>query len=160
MPLLDPQCVLVGCARITRAQALAFTANHPIGRVAGMIYDVASALHIDPAFALAEAILETGWGTSAFAQRRHNWYGYQAYYGQADDARAFATDEEGIRIPLQDMAHNYFTPGGPYYAEGAGTTLTGWAEAWVDGPPAHWESACRDILALMEMAMKMPSPPA
>ena len=147
-------CVIVGCSRITRQQALTFTASHPIGRVAGVIFDVAASLFIDPAFALAEAVLETGWGTSRLARNRCNWYGYQAYYQNPDAAHTFASDEDGIRIPLKDMATNYFSPGGTYYADGRGTTLAGWAQAWVDGNSQHWESACREILALMQSAMR------
>ena len=147
-------CAIVGCSRITRTQALAFTARHPIGSVAGTIFDVVTSLEIDPAFALAEAILETGWGTSRLARNRHNWYGYQAYYGHPDAAHAFTSDEDGIRIPLQDMATNYFSPAGTYYADGGGTTLAGWAKEWVDGNPQDWQSACRAILSLMQSAMQ------
>lgn len=155
--VLDMDCPIVGCQRMTRAQALAFTASHPIGQVAGLIYDRAASLGIDPAFALAEAILETGWGTSGFAQNRHNWFAYTAYFETPDAASTFASDGEGIRIPLQDMKQQYFTPGGTYYADGAGTTLAGWAKEWVDGGSAHWQSACRQILSLMHAAIQFPA---
>lgn len=151
---LDMQCSIVNGQRITRPQALAFTANHPIGQVAGSIYDYAVSLGIDPAFALAEAILETGWGTSGFAQNRHNWFAYTAYFENPDAASSFESDDDGIRIPLEDMKQHYFTPGGTYYADGDGTTLAGWAKEWVDGGPAHWKSACRQILSLMPSAMQ------
>ena len=152
---LDMQSSLVNCQRITRAQALAFTANHPIGQVAGTIYDCAVSLDIDPAFALAEAILETGWGTSGFAQNRHNWFAYTAYFENPNAASTFLSDDEGIRIPLQDMKQQYFTPGGTYYDDGAGATLAGWAKQWVNGGPAHWQNACQQILSLMQSAMQM-----
>ena len=150
---LDVGCPLVGIRRITRGQALAYTAPRPIGRVAGTIYDTAVQLSIDPAFTLAEAILETGWGTSAFARNRHNWYAYQAYYNDPDKARHFASDAEGIQIPLRDMAANYFSPTGPYW--GGGATLAGWARQWVDGPPAHWGGACTQLLLLMGAAIRV-----
>lgn len=110
-------------------------------------------LNIDPAFALAEAILETGWGTSAFAEKRHNWYGYEAYFADPEHAHAFSSDEEGIRIPLEDMAQQYFSPGGTYYQDGRGRTLAGWASVWVDGNPAHWQGAMHQIILLMRAAM-------
>ena len=153
---LGMDCPLTGVARITRSQALTYTGARPIGRVAGIVYDTAVTLSIDPAFALAEAILETGWGTSAFARKRHNWYAYQAYYQDPDRARHFASDEDGIRIPLQDMAVNYFAPNGQYWAGGSGATLAGWASQWVDGTPAHWQTACKQILLLMQAAIQAP----
>lgn len=154
METLDMDAPIVGVRRITRAQAILWTQNRPIGRVAGMIYDEAVSRRIDPAFALAEAILETGWGTSVFARNRHNWFAYQAYYEDPNQARTFAQDLDGIRIPLEDMSANYFSPGGRYWAGGNGATLSGWAKEWVDGPPAHWQGACRQILALMRAAMR------
>lgn len=154
MDSLDFSCTLVGPPRITRNQALAFTATRAIGKVAGSIYDTAQSLGIDPAFALAEAILETGWGTSSFAVNRHNWYGYEAYYENANQARTFGSDDEGIRLPLEDMHRNYFTPGGSYYQNAAGRTLQGWASQWINGGPAHWQDACRQILWLMQAAIR------
>ncbi len=69
-------------------------------------------------------------------------------------ARAFASDEDGIRIPLQDMARNHFKPGGAYYAGGYGRTLAGWAKEWVDRNPRQWQAACQEILELMRAAMQ------
>ncbi len=120
--------IICGVQRINREQALTYTTGHPICAVSGIIHDTALALDIDPAFALAEAILESGWGRSNFAQNRHNWYGYEAYFQRPDAARTFASDEEGIRVALEAMASQYFSPGGAYYAGGAGKTLGGWAK--------------------------------
>ncbi len=69
MEPLEIDCPIVGCARITRDQALAFSAGRPIAQVAGQIFDCASSMNIDPAFALAEAIKETGWGTLGFCPK-------------------------------------------------------------------------------------------
>ncbi|NMP21313.1 glucosaminidase domain-containing protein [Sulfobacillus harzensis] len=156
METLDGQSRITGVRRITRGQALAFTSTRPIGAVAGTIFDQAVALNIDPAFALAEAILETGWGTSGFARNRHNWYGYQAYFQDPNQAHTFESDEDGIRIPLEDMATHYFSPGGTYYAQGRGCTLAGWAAHWIDGYPAHWQRAMGEILSLMRSAINHP----
>jgi hypothetical protein len=147
---IDGSTPIVSPPRITRQQALAFTESRPIGRVAGTIYDVAQSLGIDPAFALAEAILETGWGSSPLAQQRHNWYGYMAYLNNPDSARSFADDSEGIRIPLQDILQHYCSTGGLYYDGGRGGTLAGWARNWVDGSHAHWQDAVAQIIWLME----------
>jgi hypothetical protein len=48
------------------------------------------------------------------------------------------------------MARSYFTPGGPYYAGGAGATLKGWARHWIDGSEANWQRGARNILSLMQ----------
>lgn len=154
---INLQSLIVGTPRISREQASAFTQNRPIHAVAGLIYDTAVSFNIEPAFALAEAILETGWGRSNFAQNRHNWYGYQAYFENPGAARWFETDAEGIRVALQDVAEQYISPGGAYYQNGAGRTLGGWASQWIDGNPQHWHSACQELVWLMQAAMRCQS---
>lgn len=140
---------LTNVCRVSLEEALAYTRGRPIGRVVPIIYQTATDLGIDPAFAIAEAILETGWGTSKLAQNRHNWYGYQAYFEEPSKARSFASDEEGIRAALQEMAHHYFSPSGRYYADGDGATLLGWAAKWVGGNAENWQNAVRHIGQLM-----------
>ncbi len=147
---LTSAAALSGISRATLGQALSYTHGRPIERVVPIIHTIAEELGIDPAFALAEAILESGWGTSDFARSRHNWYGYQAYYQDSSQAKRFASDEEGIRAALEAMARNYFSPGGTYYAGGAGATLEGWARHWIDGGAENWQRGVRTLLRIIQ----------
>lgn len=146
---LDTDAPLTGMRRLTRGQALDYTAARPIGQVAGLIHDAAVSMDIDPAFALAEAILEMGWGTSPFARDRHNWYAYQAYCRDPNHARHFASDADGIRIPLLDMVTNDFRRSGTYRAGGRGHgwragQSTGWMALPSIGetPAARFSNGC------------------
>ena len=159
MSLKDPvtgDAALRGVERATLGQLLAYTEGRPIQRVVPIIYSIASELDVDPAFAVAEAILESGWGTSNFACTRHNWYGYQAYYEDSAQARRFATDEDGIRAALEAMARNYFAPGGTHFAGGAGATLKGWARHWIDGGPENWQRGVRTLMRIMQGIVNSP----
>lgn len=154
---IDERVIVVGTVRASQQQAERFTAGRPISIVTDIIYEEAMARSIDPAFALAESILETGWGSSPLAQRHHNWYGFQAYYDDPGRFRRFPDDRTGIQVPLEYMRTAYFTPGGTWYRNGEGLTLAGWAEKWVDGPPAHWGAAVRQLILLMAALIKIPA---
>lgn len=147
--VIDEHTLLVGVVRASRAQVERFTAGRPIALVSDIIYDEALTRGIDPAFAVAESILETGWGRSPLAQRHHNWFGFEAYYEDPGRFRRFPDDRTGIQVPLEYMRAQYFAPGGTWYREGAGKTLSGWAQKWIDGPPAHWGAAVRQLMLLM-----------
>jgi hypothetical protein len=153
---VDGSSLLVGIVRVSVAQAQQYTVGKPIAAVTPLIYSQARARSIDPAFALAESILETGWGRSTFARQRHNWYAYEAYYQDPDHARRFSSDEEGVAVALDAMLHQYFTPGGAHYGNGEGRTLSAWARSWVDGPPQHWRAAVHELCLLMTAMMAVP----
>ncbi len=153
---IDGDAPLTGRCRVSLGQAMVYTRGRPIEAVVPIVYEAALELEIDPSFAIAEAILETGWGTSTLARTRHNWYGYQANYEDPSRARNFTSDEQGVRTALETMATQYFSPGGRHYRDGRGATLDGWAELWVDGGQANWHAAARHIAQIMAQMMALP----
>ncbi|MHB8489748.1 MAG: N-acetylglucosaminidase [Candidatus Dormibacteria bacterium] len=79
--------------------------------------------HVSARYFVAHAILESGWGTSAIAQYKHNLFGFGANdanpYG---DATTFPSFDACIQYVAQFIATNYLTVGGQFYH---GPTLRG-----------------------------------
>lgn len=55
---------------------------------------------------LGQAALESGRGTSNFARNRNNYFGYEAYDSNPDNAKGYATPEESINDYL-DLISSY-----------------------------------------------------
>ena len=153
---IHEQALLRGLVRASPGQVRQFTYGRPIALVADLIYEEALSRSIDPAFAVAESILESGWGRSPLAQRHHNWYGFDARYEDPGRFRSFPSDQVGIATALDYMSRVCFEPGGVHYRHGLGCTLSGWAEIWVNGPPVHWGAAVRQLIVLIGALMKVP----
>lgn len=87
---------------------------------------------INAIFGIAQAALESGWGTSIIAKNKHNLFGMNAYdkdpYGSA---AVYATPEESVNDWAAFMKKNYLTPGGVYYS---GATLTGISRHYASDP--------------------------
>lgn len=87
---------------------------------------------INAHFALAQAILETGWGNSVIARNKNNLFGMNAYdsnpYGSA---ASYASPQDSVRDWATFMLKNYLTPGGPYYS---GPTPSGIARHYASDP--------------------------
>lgn len=130
---VQSQSLIDVVSRVTIDQMLVFTSGHPIQQVVPNIYHISVSIGIDPCFALSEAILETGWGTSYDAKVRHNYYGYEAYYSNPSAAKVFPNPTSGITLALTDIKKEYCTEGGEYYDDGAGATIAGWAKHWING---------------------------
>lgn len=145
---VSPTSLITVVTRATLDQLLGFTTGHPINNVVKDIWSISVTYGIDATFALAEAILETGWGTSYDAKVRHNWYGYEAYFASPSQAKVFANDALGIRTALTDIKQQYCTEGGTYYDAGQGATIAGWAKHWVNGGNSYL-SAVSTIVTLM-----------
>jgi beta-N-acetylglucosaminidase len=79
--------------------------------------------HVSARYLVAHSIEESGWGTSAIAQQKHNLFGYGADdsdpYG---DAMTFSSFSACILYVAQVVSKVYLTPGGTYYH---GPTLRG-----------------------------------
>lgn len=94
--------------------------------------DVEAKHGINALFGIAQAALESGWGTSVIARNKHNLFGIQAYdrdpYG---NAAVYATPEECVSDWAVFLKKNYLTPGGVYYS---GATPTGVARHWASDP--------------------------
>jgi beta-N-acetylglucosaminidase len=74
-------------------------------------------------YLVAHSIEESGWGTSAIAQDKHNLFGYGADDGDPyGDAMSFSSFSACILFVAQQVRIGYLTPGGAYYH---GPTLRG-----------------------------------
>ncbi|MFZ0921150.1 MAG: glucosaminidase domain-containing protein [Candidatus Dormiibacterota bacterium] len=97
--------------------------------------------HVSARYFVAHAILESGWGTSAIAQYKHNLFGFGADdanpYG---DATTFASFDACIQYVAQFIATNYLTVGGQFYH---GPTLRGMNVDYASDP--NWAEKIASI---------------
>jgi hypothetical protein len=71
---------------------------------------------INARYFLAHAILESGWGTSAIARRKHNLFGYSAFDRDPwKYATRYKTYQQGIRAVAEQVRDGYLTPGGRWW---------------------------------------------
>lgn len=59
--------------------------------------------------------LESAWGTSGYATKRNNLFGWQAYDKNPDLAKDFATKEEAIMTVARALSNNYLSEDGCCY---------------------------------------------
>jgi flagellum-specific peptidoglycan hydrolase FlgJ len=97
--------------------------------------------HVSARYFVAHAILESGWGTSAIAQYKHNLFGFGADdanpYG---DAMTFASFDACIQYVAQFIETNYLTVGGQFYH---GPTLRGMNVDYASDP--NWAEKIASI---------------
>lgn len=70
---------------------------------------------VNGVFLTAIAALESGWGTSNYAQQRNNLFGYQANDSNPDNATYFSSKAEAIYLVGRKLSENYLNPNGIYY---------------------------------------------
>ncbi len=70
---------------------------------------------INPIFALALSIHESGWGTSSIARGRHNLWGWNAVDGQEYRAATFVSYTQGFNTVFNRIKHSYLSPDGRFY---------------------------------------------
>lgn len=79
--------------------------------------------HVNARYFVAHAILESGWGTSAIAQIKHNLFGFNANDRDPfGDATTFPSFDSCIQYVANFVFANYLSPKGVYYH---GATLRG-----------------------------------
>lgn len=76
---------------------------------------VENEIKINGLYMLGLACLESGYGTSSFAVKRNNLYGWQAYDSDPGKAKYFNSKEEATLFVAAKLRMNYLTEGGPYY---------------------------------------------
>jgi LysM repeat protein len=94
--------------------------------------DVENRDGINAFWGIAQAALETGWGTSAIAEDKNNLFGITAYdanpYG---DASSYNSPADCVEYWGDFLKKNYLTPGGAYYVS---TTPAGVARHYASDP--------------------------
>ena len=61
------------------------------------------------------ACLESGFGNSAFAQKRNNLYGWNAVDSNPNNASSFTSKKEATLYVASKLQSNYLTESGVYY---------------------------------------------
>lgn len=83
---------------------------------AANFYDIATSKGLDPRLVFSIGILESGWGTSAIANEKGNFFGWNANdsnpYG---DASSFTDMSDGINAVCNGITNNYINPDGEYH---------------------------------------------
>lgn len=80
--------------------------------------------HVSAIYLVADAVLETGMGTSPIYEQDHNLFGFEAYTSDPGAAMQFPSDQACIAYVSWYVSVNYLTPPGslvPPYGSPAGT---------------------------------------
>ena len=103
--------------------------------------------HVSARYFVAHAILESGWGTSAIAQDKHNLFGFNADDANPyQDASTFPSFDACIQYVAQFIAQNYLSPTGRFYH---GPTLRGMNVDYATDP--YWASKIATIADTIPM---------
>ena len=70
---------------------------------------------VNALYMMGLACLESGFGNSAFAQKRNNLYGWNAVDSNPNNASTFKNKKEATLYVASKLQSNYLTEGGVYY---------------------------------------------
>ncbi|MFI5284724.1 MAG: glucosaminidase domain-containing protein [Candidatus Dormibacteria bacterium] len=125
----------------TAASLDQFLAGSALAGLGASFMHAETTYHVSARYFVAHAILESGWGTSAIAQFKHNLFGFGADdanpYG---DAVTFTSFDACIQYVAQFIATNYLTAGGQFYH---GPTLRGMNVDYASDP--NWAEKIASI---------------
>ncbi|HVC38695.1 MAG TPA: glucosaminidase domain-containing protein [Candidatus Dormibacteraeota bacterium] len=112
-----------------------FLQSTPLAGDAGFFVQAEQSNHVSAIYLVADAVLETGWGTSALYTNKHNLFGFEAYDANPYvDGETFSSDQDCIDYVSWFVSVYYLTPSGsqvPNYGGQPGTVATG---AYFNGP--------------------------
>ncbi len=125
----------------TAASLNQFLAGSALAGLGASFMQAEATFHVSARYFVAHAILESGWGTSAIAQDKHNLFGFNANdanpYG---DATTFPSFDACIQYVAQFIASNYLSPTGAFYH---GPTLRGMNVDYASDP--NWAEKIASI---------------
>ena len=114
---------------ISLQQVQEFLQGTPLEGDAGYFIGAEQTVHVSAVYLVADAVLETGWGTSALYTNKHNLFGFHAYDANPYvDGATFTSDQDCISYVSWFVSVYYLTPPGsqvPSYGGLAGTVATG-----------------------------------
>ena len=70
---------------------------------------------VNALYMMGLACLESGFGNSAFAQKRNNLYGWNAVDSSPNNASSFSSKKEATLYVASKLQSNYLTEGGAYF---------------------------------------------
>lgn len=119
------------------AQALnAFLAGTALAGLGNSYMNAEKSFGVSALYLAAHSIEESGWGTSAIAQAKHNLFGFGADDSNPfEDAMSFPSFDACIQYVANFVKVNYLTPGGAFYH---GPTLRGMNVDYASDP--YWAS--------------------
>jgi hypothetical protein len=109
---------------ISLAQMQAFLQGTPLEADASYFIQAEQTTQVSAIYLVADAVLETGFGTSQIYQQDHNLFGFEAYTSDPGDAKQFPSDQACIAYVSWYVSVNYLTASGsqvPPYGSPAGT---------------------------------------
>ncbi len=136
----------------------AFLANHPspMTGLGQSFIDAQNIYSVDANYLVAQAVLESAWGTSAISQAKNNLFGYGAYDANpGNDAGTFPSEDYAIHFQAWEIRNNYLTSGStlyvsptlqgigvhyatdPQYANSIGTIMNQFAQAEGDSVSSY-----------------------
>jgi flagellum-specific peptidoglycan hydrolase FlgJ len=114
---------------VSLQQIQAFLQGTPLEADAGYFVQAEQTNHVSAIYLVADAVLETGWGTSALYTNKHNLFGFEAYDANPYvDGETFTSDQDCISYVSWFVSVYYLTPPGSQvanYGGQAGTVATG-----------------------------------
>jgi hypothetical protein len=114
---------------ITLGQIQEFLQGTPLEDDAGYFVQAEETNQVSAIYLVADAILETGWGTSALYSQKHNLFGFEAYDANPYvDGETFTSDQDCISYVSWFVSVDYLTPPGSQvanYGGQVGTVATG-----------------------------------
>jgi beta-N-acetylglucosaminidase len=125
----------------TAASINQFLAGSALAGLGGSFMQAEATYHVSARYFVAHAILESGWGTSAIAQLKHNLFGFNANDSNPfGDASSFPSFDACIQYVAQYIASNYLSPTGKYFH---GPTLRGMNVDYASDP--NWAEKIASI---------------
>lgn len=106
-----------------------FLQGTPLQSDAGYFAQAEQQNGVSAIYLVADAVLETGWGTSSLYTQKHNLFGFEAYDANPYvDGETFTSDQDCISYVSWFVSVSYLTPPGSQvanYGGQAGTVATG-----------------------------------
>jgi hypothetical protein len=122
-------------SRISLGQVQDLLQGSPLEADAGYFIQAEQTNHVSAIYLVADAVLETGWGTSALYTNKHNLFGFGAYDANPYvDGGTFASDQACISYVSWFVSVYYLTPPGSQVATYGGMGGTVEIGQFYNGP--------------------------
>ena len=122
---------------ITLGQIQVFLQGTPLEADSSYFLQAEATNHVSAIYLVADAVLETGFGTSQIYLQKHNLFGFEAYTSDPSAAMSFPSDQACISFVSWYVSVNYLTPRGslvPPYGSPPGTAPSVPTGLYYNGP--------------------------